>query len=180
MKRKIFLSINLPDRSKNRLVGATQEWQILPVKWTKIDNLHLTLVFLGYTETDDLEDICQKVSYAAGKSQIFDIGFDTIRLFPSKEDPKMICLTGDPDENLKNLVADIEDALEISRGPKKIFRPHITLGRIRKHKWEALEPQVEILQKFDLVVSAETVDVMASDFERDGNIYSVIQSCPLS
>ena len=179
MKRKIFISLNIPEKARKRLVLKTEKWHSLPVKWTKAQNLHLTLEFLGFVDENSLIEICKKVSQAAVKNNIFDIEFDAIELFPSATEPRAVALVGEPNEELKNLINDIEKELKLSTTPKKSFRPHITLGRIRKNKWQELETQPEISEKFSLNIEAEVVDIMASDFDCEEGEYAIIESCPL-
>ncbi|HAT73436.1 MAG: 2'-5' RNA ligase [Candidatus Moranbacteria bacterium GW2011_GWF2_36_839] len=179
MKNKIFISINIPSKVKKRLFLAIEKWQELPVKWEKEADLHITLVYLGFTDEEVVLEICEKVKKACEDVDIFDIRFDQIELFPSAEEPKVIALTGEPSEELKNLVNAIEKELGISTSPKKSFRPHITLGRVKKHKWETLEDKPLILEKFPLTVDANSVDVMTSQFSSKENRYSILDSCPL-
>lgn len=179
MKRKIFISINLPDKTKKQLNKASEKWQDLPVRWVKEANLHITLVFLGFVDEESMLDVCQKVRKIAEAEEIFDIEFDSIAFGPTQEDPKMIWVTGEANKKLKSLVEKIEKELGIFFNSKKEFRPHITLGKIRKNKWEELVEKPEINEKFPLLVNAESVDVMASDFEDDNTEYTIIESCPL-
>lgn len=179
MKRKIFISINLPSKTKKRLNKAVQKWQDMPVKWVKEENLHITLFFLGFVDDDTSAEICQKITNLSEAQEIFDMEFNTIELGPTMENPNQIWLTGEANEDLKNLVEAIEKELGTFTSEKKSFRPHITLGRIRKHKWEALDNKPEISEKFPLLVTAESVDVMASDFDGGDMEYAVIESCPL-
>lgn len=179
MKRKIFISINLPDRDKKRLVRTVEKWQSLPVKWVKEENLHITLVFLGHIMDESMVEICEKVREAVKNAEIFDLEFETIELGQDADNPKIIWLSGQADENLKILHEKIEKALGIFVSSKKSFRPHITLGRIRGRKWEALAPKPEIFEKYSLIVPVEAADIMASKFESGGQKYTIIQSCPL-
>jgi len=179
MKRKIFISINLPEQAKKRLSKATMEWQDLPVKWVKDKNLHITLLFLGFVDDDTAYEVCEKVAYAVQDIEIFDMEFDAIEFGPTLDDPKMIWVSGKQNQNLLDLVEKIEKELGIFTSSKKEFRPHITLGRIRKNKWEELDEKPRIKKDFPLVVTAENVDVMASDFEGTGMEYTVVESCPL-
>ncbi len=178
MQRKIFISINLSERAKKRLIKAIEPWEDLPVKWTREENLHITLAFLGHVSDESIPEICEKVRTASQKSEIFDINFDRIVIAPSEADQKMIWLSGEADDNLRDLVNNIEKELDLSSG-KKSFRPHVTLGRLRVYRWKALENRPEINVEFPLIVTAESVDVMASDFAGGGMEYSVIESCPL-
>lgn len=179
MKRKIFININLNGRDKKRLVRATEKWMDLPVKWTKDVNLHLTLEFMGFVLDSVVLDICNAVREAVSEVEIFDLEFEKIELGPSKDDPRMIWLTGEASEELKNLHEKIQKALDIFTTSKKSFRPHITLGKIRQHKWQELETVPAIERDFPMTVAVESVDVMASEFEGDGMEYAIIESCPL-
>lgn len=179
MQRKIFISINLPGIVKKKLVLATEKWQKLPVKWVREENLHVTLLFLGYIDDDTTEKICEIVKDALGKEKFFDIDFDRIELAP-KDDPSQIWLVGGSSEQLRELHEKIEKALDIFKAPKKTFRPHVTLGRLRKAKWEEMPKKPEIEKDFPLNISVESIDIMASHFEGNGSKYTVIEGCPLN
>jgi len=178
MKRKLFISINIPERDRKRLIKATEHWSALPVKWVREQNLHITLFFIGYVDTESIPDICQKVRDAAENQEIFDMEFSKIELHPA-DDPRMIWVVGEASEELRKLYEEIEKELGIFTHSKKSFRPHITLGRIRKRKWQDLEDKPLINENYSLLITAETVDIMASDFGDGGQEYTLIESCPL-
>jgi RNA 2',3'-cyclic 3'-phosphodiesterase len=179
MKRKIFISLNIPPRAVKRLRAAISKWQNLPIKWTRNDNFHITLLFLGFLDEEVIPEICQKVRKATGEVEIFDIEFDKIEWFPSVSDPKLIALTGPANANLLELVEKIEKELGIFTVKRKTFRPHITLGRGRKYKWEALENKPSVSEKFPLIVTTDSTYVMASDFGDGEYSYGILESCPL-
>lgn len=179
MKRKIFISINLPDKAKKRLVKATEAWRNLPIKWVRERNLHVTLSFLGYISDDELYLICQKTREASGRFEMFDLVFDRMELGPKEDDPHLVWITGEANESLRKLQEEIEKELGIFVRSKKSFKPHITLGRIRMKKWSELESKPQISGKFPLNLGVETIDVMASDFAGGDNEYALIESCPL-
>jgi RNA 2',3'-cyclic 3'-phosphodiesterase len=179
MKSRIFISINIPEKAKKRLISATEKWQDLPIKWTRVDKLHLTLLFLGNLDTDMVPDICEKVKKSVENEDLFDVEFETIEFGPSKDKPQMIWLLGKSNDNLLKICEKIEKELGIYFAPKKSFRPHVTLGRIRKFKWEVLDKQPEISEKFPLIITADSIDVMASHFESGENKYTILESCSL-
>lgn len=155
-----------------------ERWQNLPVKWVREQNLHITLFFLGYTDEESIPEVCQKTREAVSKHKCFDIEFDEIEIYPFS-DPRIIWLIGKPNEELKELYESIEKEMGMFTVSKKSFRPHITLGRIRKTKWQALKDKPEVGEKYSLVINPETVDIMASDFGDGGQEYTLIESCPL-
>jgi len=42
---RIFIAINLPANLKKELSMAQNRWPELPARWTKPENLHITLLF---------------------------------------------------------------------------------------------------------------------------------------
>jgi 2'-5' RNA ligase len=179
MDRKIFISINIPDRIKKRLSKAILSWQDLPIRWIKEENYHVTLSFLGHINDALIADICEKIRVATEEIDIFDMEFEQIELGPTSMDARVVWLVGKPDEALRSLHEKIEKALGIFVTGKKTFRPHVTLGKIRKHKWEALPSKPEIKRDFHILLPAESVDVMASDFMGSASAYTLIASNPL-
>jgi 2'-5' RNA ligase len=179
MKRKIFISINLAGQVRRRLIKSCAKWQALPVKWTKEENLHVELFFLGYIDNDVVAQACQKVHKAVEKKDIFDLEFEKIILVPNIERPQEFRAIGKANEKLKNLCETIEKELGIFVVSKKVFSPHITLGKIRKEKREELETKPPVDEKASFAISVEAVDIMASHFDEGKNSFVLIESCPL-
>jgi 2'-5' RNA ligase len=149
------------------------------VKWTKEENLHIELFFLGYIDNDVVAEACQKVHEAVENIELFDLEFEKIILAPDAENPQEFRVVGKPSEKLKKLSEAIEKELEIFVASKKVFSPHITLGKIRKEKWEELENIPEVNEKASFAVGVESIDIMASHFGEGKNNFVLIESCPL-
>lgn len=175
-KRKIFIEIEVPNKLKKRLTEKIEKWRELPVKWTKSENLHITLMFLGYVDESVIPEICLKVSQAASTAEPLDLSFDKIEIGPSAEKAQMIWFSGEANDDLKNLHQKIEKELGIFHIEKKHFRPHITLGKIKKGQWEILKETPIIQEEFKTFVPVENIFVMGSI---SGQEYEVIENCPL-
>ena len=180
MKRKLFISVNLPKKTRKSLMRAVERWQDLPIKWTKEDNLHLSLMSLGFVYDDSSLEICQKLEEMCQNEEMFELELDTIKLSPSAEDAKRVVLTGPPSEGLRVLMEKMEKALGIFSSAKKEFRPTIMLGKLRKIPWDALAEKPKVERSFPLLVGVESVDVMASDFESEEGEFVIVDSCPLN
>jgi RNA 2',3'-cyclic 3'-phosphodiesterase len=150
MQRRVFITINLPPEVKKRLTQKSEKWADLPVRWNREDNLHITLAFLGYVDDTDLPKICEAVGEAAKKSEVFEIFLNKIIIGPSAERPRMVWAVGEKSRELKNLVERIEKQLGIFTSNKKEFRPHITLGRIRKENGIIFPPRLKLTKKLIL------------------------------
>jgi RNA 2',3'-cyclic 3'-phosphodiesterase len=150
------------------------------VKWTRQENLHITLLFLGYVDESVIPDVCQKVSDAAEQMESFDIHFNKIEVGPSLEKPQMIWFSGEASEDLKHLYETIEKELDIFQTEKKKFCPHITLGKIRKTKWQELDKAPNVEEDFKVAISVDNIFVMESRAGEGGQEYHAIEACPLN
>jgi 2'-5' RNA ligase len=209
MKRRIFIAINLPEDIKNKLTAYQREWADLPIRFTKKDSLHLTIVFIGYVTDDEMLDICRNVQRIAKKHRPFDLKFQKICLGPPAriatparhadgshagwrsvaggpaKPPRLIWLEGEKSDNLFRLKQDLEAAV-FPRGAReyddrsdKNFLPHITLARIRQMEWKNLSLQPVIDQTISIEVPVESIEVMESNLQRDGAEYAVLESAEL-
>ncbi len=196
MRRRIFIAINLSESVKKRLFDFKEKWDNLPVRWTKKDSLHLTLVFIGYVSDDEMFDVCRLVREIAREHEPADLEFEKILYGPpskpsafakaSADKPRMIWLKGKPSKEVAGLKADLEKSLmSLERlGSFKIetrpFSPHITLARIKMGQWHDMPELPKIEQDFKAVVPVESIEVMESDLKSDGAEYVILESCPLN
>jgi len=177
-KKKIFIEIAVPGHIKKRLAQKISQWENLPVKWRKDNSLHITVTFIGYVDESVIPDICEKVSVACEDVESFDLDFDMIVHGPDPNDPRTVSLIGPASESLRMLNEAVEMALSMHKHDHKQFTPHITLGRIRKLKWDELDPKPVLEEKYSAVISVDSVSIMES--KGGGAEYVVLEECPLS
>ncbi|MFC1638296.1 RNA 2',3'-cyclic phosphodiesterase [Patescibacteria group bacterium] len=181
MQRKIFIGIDLPGKVKKRLMQKIEKYQDLPVRWSAEENLHITLVFLGHVDDDLLPEVCENVQRAVGDVDIFDIDFNRIELGPGPgAEAKMVWVSGEASEELKDLQEKIEKELGVFGREKKAFRPHITLGRIKQFGWSELDEFPEINEEYLLGIPVENVDIIESTVIDGKRKFMVIESCPMN
>jgi RNA 2',3'-cyclic 3'-phosphodiesterase len=176
-KKKIFIEIQIPDQIKRRLSKKIEKWDALPIKWSKQENFHITISFIGYVDESVIPEICLKTNEAVANFEAFDLEMDAIVLGPDPADPKMMLMTGQASGELNDLHSAIEQALGMGVQGFKEFRPHITLGKIRKEKWDELEEKPIINEKVQIIVPVEYVSVMES--KGGGAEYVSLEDCPL-
>ena len=56
-KKRLFVAINLPEEIKKNLFCFKNRYLEIPARWTKKENLHITLYFIGYVSEKNLEKI---------------------------------------------------------------------------------------------------------------------------
>lgn len=138
--RRLFVGVPLPEESRAEITEVVEgvRAMALPagardVRWVRLDGLHLTLRFLGPTETDLIAPTIRAVETAAaaatGPIQIELSGAGT---FPSGRRPRTLWIgvTGGR-EGLGELAARTEEALvDAGWQPEhRPFRAHLTLAR---------------------------------------------------
>lgn len=163
MRHRVFIAINLPENVKKELGSFENKWPELPARWTKKDNLHITLEFLGYVADEELMKVFQDTKELTSKHQPFDVHLNKIIYGPPKKmPPRMVWAIGERVQEL-NLV------------------PHITLARIRAWDFRRLEPEErpEVNEEIDLTFEVNSIEVMESVLKRGGPAYTILKSFPL-
>ena len=133
---RVFLGVPLTEQLQNaiRSLQGDLKSRIRDIRWTRPENLHLTLHFFGETEQENLEKI--RVSMLSVKRCHRPFLVDVIGLgaFPSLRRPRVIWLGLNPQNKLGQLHRDCRRALHAA-GLVTEFRqysPHLTIGRAKK------------------------------------------------
>jgi 2'-5' RNA ligase len=182
---RIFLAINLPKRAKKKLLEFQRERADLPVRWTKEANLHITLIFIGYVDDEEMLEICRVTKEVVQNHQPFEINLRQICLGPPNRPPRMIWIEGEKSSRLAQLKNDLEERLfnsaksGFNHRENRAFRPHITLARIKQEEWRGLSDKPKIEKEVSLVLPVESIEVMESHLSRSGAEYAVLGSAEL-
>lgn len=181
-RKRIFIAINLPDNTREKLLSFQKKWPDLPARWTKKENLHITLVFLGYISDEELLRVCEATGRVTVRHKPFDIRLNQVLYGPPKKlPPRMVWAEGNKSLQLVALRKDLEQSLmdEVRfLSEDKSFSPHITLARIRTWDWRKIEPneQPEVNEEIDWPFDVSSIEVMESNLRKDGPEYIVLQS----
>ena len=195
MRHRIFIAINLPEEIKKELEKYQSQWPELPIRWTKPENLHVTLAFLGYLSDEELVEVLRVAKEVAQRHQPFSMNLTKIIYGPPKKmPPRMVWVEGACPElvegrkidKLSSLQLDLEKSL-VSSGKIKFepeersFTCHITLGRIKTWEFRQIEPEErpEVNEDISLSFDVNSIEVMESALKRGGAEYTVLESTGL-
>jgi 2'-5' RNA ligase len=183
MRHRVFIAVNLSDDIKRKLEDFQRKWLDLPARWTKKDNLHITLLFLGYLSDEELLEVCRISQEVASRNLSFEINLNKILYGPPKKmPPRMIWVEGEKSKEFASLRKDLEKSLSYAP-PKEehAFSPHITLARIKTWQWKEIEPEErpQIEEELRLILKVDSIEVMESDLKRGGPQYAILESWPL-
>ena len=194
-KHRIFIAVNFPKDIKKVLERYQEKWAELPAKWTPVDNLHITLLFLGDVTDEELGDVCVIAKEVAARHNSLDIQLNKVAYGPDDPPspeasvgqgkiPRMVWASGEKSKELSVLRNDLENALleKVRFVPdNRGLTPHVTLARIAAFAWRQIEPEErpEIYDNIDLLFTAESIEVMESELKKGGPQYTIIESCSL-
>ncbi len=182
MNRRVFIAINLPEKIRKNLVNQQLRWMDLPCRWTKEENLHITLAFLGYLNDEELLELCKITKEVASRHEPFEINLKKIIYGPDNKRARMVWVEGESSSELAELQKDLEAALPVEKAKEsKKYAPHITLGRLKQ--WEfnkmELEERPQVNEDISLAFEVKSIDIMESGLKRGGPEYVLIETCPL-
>ncbi len=197
-QHRLFIAINLPESIKNRLlkvqkqigelfIGSLDE---LPrqevIRWTKKDNLHITLEFVGYTDNDGVLEFSRAIEEIAKKNNPFLVRLNKICYAPpGKKEPRMVWTIGEKSREFAKLRQTIEDYFSLipdknsnNKKEERKFSPHVTLGRIRQWQWKKIEPEERpnIEEEINLKFEVKSIELMESKLKRGGPEYTILKT----
>ncbi|MDD4860406.1 MAG: RNA 2',3'-cyclic phosphodiesterase [Dehalococcoidales bacterium] len=184
-----FIAIELPEEIKRLLTSlqARLKKADYPVKWVEPNSIHLTLKFLGDVAADKIDLVTTATEIAAGGIKPFRLTVSETGVFPNPKRTQIIWvgLSGDL-QPLTQLQLNIEAEVSPLGFPTEArgFTPHLTLGRVRDYASpEDRQALGELVAKTTLedkvAFEVKSVNLMRSQLNRAGAVYSCLKSVPL-
>ncbi len=185
IKRRLFIAINLPEETKSKLVKFQEKWRDLEAKsinWVIKPNLHITLLFLGYMNDDEMYEVCKIMKQVAKRHQPFFINLERIIAGPSNAAPRMFWVEGAKSQELAELQKDLEESIAgrvYFRKENRVYRPHITLARFKYEVAKKLRNLSGVNEPLNTEIPVERIDLMQSNLKRTGPEYVLLESVEL-
>lgn len=133
---RAFIAIDLPEDEKNNILKIINQLKRQPeyfhVRWSKAENLHITLRFLGNISLDQQEIVSAKMADILTSIEPFTLSLSSLMIFPTFDHPVAIALKPEPITALIKLNQVIEASLETChvQQENQSFYPHLTLGKM--------------------------------------------------
>lgn len=181
---RLFFALELPGEIKTALGALQTELRQTraAIGWTKPENLHLTLRFLGEVEAAGLPALKQLCAQTAQQTAPLTLTLNGIGFFPSARKPKVLWAgLADAANALPKLHQALETrltSLGFAREDKP-FRPHLTLGRFKTPG--NTQTLVKLAQAYRLPAWQFTVTelvLMQSQLHPAGSIYTPLVRAP--
>ena len=186
MDLRCFIAIEITEQIKREireLIDILIKYDV-DIKWLILENLHLTLKFLGNTPDVLLPKIKESLLNIVASYEPFYIKICRTGVFPNRKYPRVIWVGVEDSEILMKLERDIENSMEFLGYQKedKEFKPHLTLGRVRSQKGI-----VHIVNELDHfkgkdfgIIYIDRIKLMKSELKPKGPEYSCLHEIPFS
>ncbi|MGM0426888.1 MAG: RNA 2',3'-cyclic phosphodiesterase [Thermodesulfobacteriota bacterium] len=182
-----FLAFELPIEIKKVVAAVSEDLKTssLKARWVKVENIHLTVVFLGHIAPEQLNPIQERTGTVCGRHPPFEIRLQGMGCFGSRRHPRVLWLglTGDI-KQMAIFKKDLQNTLEPLgiKMEKRPFRPHLTVGRFRKDAGPIRELDA-LLAKHEALTSPvcqlNELVLFRSDLRPNGAVYTQMAGWPL-
>jgi 2'-5' RNA ligase len=188
---RLFIAIAIPEVVRAQLADVQAELRrALPgalIRWTRHEQLHLTLKFLGDVEAQRFPMLEECVRAACVNFSHLSLRCERIGCFPHLRSPRVIWASiRDHAEQLQRLHGAIEAASQpfTSEEPEKPFSAHVTLGRVKRMS----RSEMENLRRLACALAdksfgewtAEHAEIMRSELSAEGARHVRMATVPLS
>jgi 2'-5' RNA ligase len=178
---RLFIAIEIPPIIRSAYASLLKDFRsIAPQsKWVRAENLHVTLKFLGETESAKLGPLQDMLS-AVRSPEPANLEFRGLGFFPNEKRPRVFWAGMEASPNLKTLAADIDQAAHRLGFPReeRPFTPHLTLARFQSPGIPPKLPhaiQEKIAQSFGSLRTAE-FHLIESKLKPTGAEYTTVQT----
>ena len=188
---RLFIAVTVPEEVKTEIEETQGTLRhALPkecVRWTKREQFHLTLKFLGNIDAQRVEPLTDAVRAACQGFAALELRAERVGFFPDLRSPRVVWAgVSDRQDQLPLLQRAIETAMRdfTAEESKERFTGHVTLGRIkglRRSEAEALAGIASGLatRLFGAWI-ADRVELIRSQLSPHGAQYSTLAAIPLT
>lgn len=178
---RVFCAVELPDHVRAQLQDHIRQLrEAVPdaASWTRVENIHLTLKFFGNVAVDRITPIAEAASRAVKEFSAFQIGVGGTGVFPRPSRAQVLWIgVSDPSGKLAGLQQRLENecAAEGFEKEDRVYRPHLTIARIRKPEGARRLADAHLQMEFKPAeIEIKELIVFRSELSSKGSKYTPI------
>ena len=186
---RAFVAVEIPAGLRQAVSSATaslREGIGALVRWVPMENLHLTLKFLGDVSPSNVDMLSQMIRAEADLFSNFDLHLQGLGSFPSLKRPRVLYIGIQAPAALEALHRGIESASRRLgyESEERGFSPHLTIGRVKQNVTATEQQKIRRAleqTKIDSLGTArvDSVHLYKSDLKPTGSVYTRLYSAPL-
>jgi 2'-5' RNA ligase len=187
---RTFIALDIPPRLlqaiRPKMDVLREKLGNSAVRWVAVNNLHLTLKFLGDVAPSNLESLKLMLQTETESRPGFDIALNGLGSFPNSKRPRVLFVGIQAPAELEALQRGIESAAAKLgyESEERPFSPHLTIGRVRDGIAQSeLQSIRKLLDEIKIdspgPARVDSVHLYKSDLKPGGSVYTKLFSAPL-
>jgi 2'-5' RNA ligase len=152
------------------------------VKWDSLEKFHITLKFLGDTNSETTNLLTEQLKKAIGHIHSFDVVFEGVGGFPNIERPRVVWIGTRPNDDVQKLQKLVEQTcipFGFSREDRQ-FHAHVTLGRVKGSRGlDRLTARLKSVTFGPSIARCTEITLMRSELKPTGSVYTLLHTIPL-
>ena len=182
---RTFVAIEISEEARSEIASLQDRLREAnaEISWTRSENIHLSLKFLGEVSDRLLVDLASACTAAAAKFPSFKLSLDGAGAFPDFRQPRVLWVgLGGELPVLVQLQDNLDEELSkigFERN-KKPFRAHLTIGRVRSGRnLRALTSLAKNISLARIEFDARQLVLMRSELHPAGSKYTRLAEAAL-
>ncbi len=183
MRAFIAIKIELEPKLKKAILRIKNDLSEANIKWTGLDDTHLTLKFFKEIRYEDVFEIIKALEDTVSGFKKFEFDLKDAGVFPGMNNPRVLWIGIDRIKDLKMFYEKMQTKLKSIGYPKetRAFSPHLTIGRIKNLRNVKLTQDLlsEIFKNKKQTVCCKKICFYESVLRKDGPEYNVLKEFAL-
>jgi RNA 2',3'-cyclic 3'-phosphodiesterase len=171
---RLFIAIQVPEKLVQEILEWEKRFSDLPVRWTKPENLHITL--MAPWEETDVERAKEILRSFSSKLPSMEITFEQVKYGPHARELSLVWALGESSPGLKDLRFKLQAAYR--KFDVRPFRLHLTLARFPAAAFATFERRW-LDETVEWKMRAEYVALFESHLHPEGVEYEVLERVAL-
>ena len=181
---RTFIALPLSEKVISAMAGVQRQLMDsgAEVKWDGPEKFHITLKFLGDTDSSLVSEMSDRLRKSIGNSPAFELNFVNLGGFPNIDRPRVVWIGAAESQQIIRLQSQVErvcTALGFATDDRA-FHTHITLGRVKGNRHlERLTASLKSITFEPLLARCTEVHFVRSELRPTGSVYTLLNSIPL-
>jgi RNA 2',3'-cyclic 3'-phosphodiesterase len=170
-EKRLFVGIPLPDELAKTLATCRNAVHHRELAWVNIENLHITLLFMGDIASGEIDNIAGKLAWLVTFPG-FCLRFTEVQVIKKRGKTSMIWAAFEESKEFVALATQIAQIVGIPSDYPPL--PHITLARVKRNKIVSVDknalPAINHLR-----LAVKKINLYESNLTPQGSVYTVLR-----